>query len=78
MHPGVFMGFAWNVGNPMTFKVLQFNTNPHKGDMVVHRGVIVSRTLTAMGDNYALAPSSDAYFLQAQLEAGTNRIPVAP
>ena len=23
MHPGRFMGFAWNIGDPMTFKVLQ-------------------------------------------------------
>ena len=23
MHPGRFMGFAWNVGDPMNFKLLQ-------------------------------------------------------
>ena len=30
MHPGSFMGFAWDVGDPMTFKVLQCHTNPKR------------------------------------------------
>ena len=45
MHPGMFVGFAWNVGNPMTFKVLQYNNNPHNCNMVVQRGVVVLNNL---------------------------------
>ena len=62
MHPGRFFGFDWCVGNPMTFKVLQFNTDPHKCNMVVNRGVVVLRNLASTGYNSALAPNSDAYF----------------
>ena len=58
MHPGRFMGFACNIGDPVNFKVLQCNGNPHKRNVVVHRGVAVPRYLTAAGYNYALAPKS--------------------
>ena len=61
MHSRRFMGFAWNIGDPMTFKVLQCNTDLHKRNMVVHRGVVVPRNLAAMGYNYALVSKSDAY-----------------
>ena len=30
MHPRRFVGFAWNVGDPINFKVLQCNKDPHK------------------------------------------------
>ena len=36
MHPGRLMGFSWNVGDPMTFKVLQCNEDPQKRSVVVH------------------------------------------
>ena len=37
MHPGRFMGFAWDVGDPMTFKVLQCHADPHKQAQVYRR-----------------------------------------
>ena len=61
MHPGRFVGFAWNVSNPMTFKVLQFNEDQYKRNIVVHRGVFVPRSLTEIWYNSALAHKSDAY-----------------
>ena len=45
MHPWKFVGFDWNVGNPLTFKVLQCNSNPHKPNIVVNIGVVVPRNL---------------------------------
>ena len=41
MHPGRFVWFTWNIGDPMTFKVLQCNEDPHKWNIFVNRGVIV-------------------------------------
>ena len=70
MHPGVFMGFACNIGDPMTFKVLQCDEDPHNHNIVVYRGVVVLRSLTATGYNYALAPKSDSYFPNFQVECG--------
>ena len=64
IHPGRFVGFAWNVGDPMTFKVLMCNIDPHKRNMVAHRGAVVPRNLEATGYNSALAPNIDAYFPQ--------------
>ena len=49
MHPGMFIGFTWSIGDPMTFKVLQCNKYPHKRNIVVHRGVTVLRSPTATG-----------------------------
>ena len=67
MHPGRFVGFYWNVVNPMTFKVLQYNTDPYKCNMVIHIGVDFPRTLTAVGYDSSLEPSSDNYFPDIQL-----------
>ena len=49
MHPRRFVGFNWNIGDPMTFNVITYNTDTHKRNMVVHRGVIVPRNLEAIG-----------------------------
>ena len=49
MHPGRFVGFAWNMGDPMTFLVLQCNEDLHKQPIVVQRGVVVPRSTTATG-----------------------------
>ena len=73
MHPGMFIGFTWSIGDPMTFKVLQCNKYLHKRNIVVHRGVIVPRSLTATGYNSALAPNSDTYFPVIQVEGGDPR-----
>ena len=77
MHPGRFMGFSWNIGDPITFKVPHCNTNPYKRNMVVHRGVVVPHTLTSTGYIYALAPKSDTYFPEVQLKSGLNNLPAA-
>ena len=58
---------ACNIGNLMTFKVIQCNNYPHKRNMEVHRGVVVLRTLAETGYNSALALESNAYFLEFQL-----------
>ena len=68
------MGFAWNIGDSITFKVLHCNENPHKRNVFVHRGVIVPHFWTATGYNYTLAPKSDAYLPVVQVEGGvTNK-----
>ena len=59
----------------MTFKFIQGNIDPHMCNMVVHRGVIVSRNLEPTGYNYALAPKSDAYLPEVYLECGTPSKP---
>ena len=46
MNPGRSMGFEWNIGDPVTFKVLQCNKDPHKRNIVVHRGVVIPQSLT--------------------------------
>ena len=56
-----FVGFALNVGDPTTFKVLQCNEDPHNQNIVVHRGVVVQRSTKAIGYNYALTPKSENY-----------------
>ena len=61
MHPGRFLGFAWNIGDPMTLKVIQCNKDPHNRNIVVHRGVIVPHSTTTIGYDYALAPNSAAF-----------------
>ena len=45
MHPGIFVGLAWNFVNHINFKALHCNTDPHKCNMLVHRGVSVPRNL---------------------------------
>ena len=72
MHSRIFVGFAWNVGDPMTFKVLQCNEDLHERNIVVHRGVVVPRSLTSIGYNSALEPNSDAYFPDVQVEGGAT------
>ena len=61
MQPMRFVGFAQNVGDPMNFKVIECNEDPHKKNIVVHRGVVVQRSTKAIGYNYALTPKSDNY-----------------
>ena len=68
---------SWNIGDPITFKVLQWNTDTHQRNMVVHRGVVVPRTLTSMECNSDLVPRGGNYSPEVQFEGGTNSIPVA-
>ena len=68
MHTLSSVGFAWNVGNPMYFKVLQCNTDSHNLNMVVQRGVAVPCNWSETGYNSALDPKSDTYFPDVQLE----------
>ena len=70
MHPGRFVIFACNIGDPLTFKVLQCNEDPQNCNVVVHRGIVVPHSLTEKGYNCALAPKSDAYFPVVQVEGG--------
>ena len=55
MHPGRFVGFAWDVGNPMTFKVLQCHADPKKRAQILHRGAVVPCSLEVSGYNSDLA-----------------------
>ena len=73
MHPRSFVGFALDIGDPMTFTVLQCNEDPHKRNVVVHRGVVVPRSPTTIGYNSSLAPNRDAYFPIVQVEGGATR-----
>ena len=41
IHPGRFVGFVWDVGDPMTSKVHQCNEVLHKQNIVVRRGFFV-------------------------------------
>ena len=70
MQPRRFVGFAWNIGDPMTFKVLQCNEDPHKKNIVFHRGVIVPRYPTAIGYKSALPPKSEDYLPVVEVEGG--------
>ena len=70
MHIGWFMGFAWDVGNPITFKVLQCHSNPKKRAQILHRGAIVPHSIEVSGYNSALQPKIDAYFPSVQSEGG--------
>ena len=72
MHPGRFIGFAWVISYPMAFKVLQYNEYPRKRNMVLHRGFVVPRSLTATGYNSALEPKSDVYFPDVKVECGST------
>ena len=72
MHPGRFVSFACNIGDPLTFMVLQCNEDPQNCNVVVHRGIVVPHSLTEKGYNCALAPKSDAYFPVVQVEGGVN------
>ena len=70
MHPRRFMGFAWDICDSMTFKVLQYNANPHKRNVSIHRGVAVPHYQTATGYKSTLAPNSNAYLPVVQVEGG--------
>ena len=78
MQPRRFVGFSCNVGDPMTFKVLQCNTNPHQRNVVVHRSVVTPRNSAEIGYNYSLAPKSDDYFLEVSLEDAPPIKPTTP
>ena len=75
MPPRMFVGFAWDIGDPVTFKVLQCNEDPHKRNIVVHKGIAVLRSPTAIGFNSSLVPNSDDYFPDVQVEGGVTRKP---
>ena len=62
MHTGRFMGFAWDVGNLMTLKVLQCHSDPKKRAQVLHRGAVFLPSIEVSGYNSALQPKSDHYF----------------
>ena len=64
------MGFAWSIGAPMTFQVLQCNEDPHKRNVVVHRGVVILHYWTSAGYNSSLVPNSEAYLPVVQVEGG--------
>ena len=70
-----FAGFALGIGDPMTFKVLQCNEDMRKWNNVLHRGVVVPRSLTATGYNSDLVPKSDAYLPDMQSEGAATRKP---
>ena len=73
MHPRRCVGFAWNIGDPLNFKVLQCNEYPHNRNIVVHIGVVFPRSRTSIGCNSSLAPNSDAYLPIVQVEGGSTR-----
>ena len=77
MHPRRFVGFAWHVGDPMTFKVIHCYEDPKKRVQILHRGVVIPRSLSESGYNSALQPNSDAYFPEVRTEGGAN-IKTAP
>ena len=72
MHPGRFLGFAWNIDDPMTLKVIQCNKDLHNQNIVVHRGVVVPHPPTEIGYNFAMAPKSKAYSPDVQVKGGVT------
>ena len=70
MHPGRFMGFTWDVGNYMIFKVFQCHADPNKRVQILQRGAVVPRYLDASEYNSALQTKSDAYFPDVRSEDG--------
>ena len=72
MHPRRFMGFTWDVGDPMTFKVLQCHSDLHQQAQVLHRVAVVPRDLDATGYNSDLQPKSDHYFPVVRSEGGIS------
>ena len=77
MYPRRFFGFAWNVGDPMNFKVIQCNNDPYKHNYVVHRGLFVPLNSAVIAYNYAPAPKGDSYIREVHLEGVPPRKPVA-
>ena len=75
MRPGRFVGFAWIIGDPMTFKLLQCNEYLRKRNIVLHICVVVPRSPTATWYNYAWVPKIGAYFPDVQVEgSATSKI----
>ena len=72
MHPRRFVGFAWYVGNTMTFKVLQCHENTKNQIQILHMGVVVPRYLDVSGYDSDLQPKSDAYLPEVRTEGGTT------
>ena len=70
MHPSRFVRFACNVGDSITFKVLQCNIDPHKRNLEVHRCVVVLCNSAVIWYNSAIGPNSDAYFPEVHLKGG--------
>ena len=62
IQPKRFVGLDWNIGDPMTFKLIHCNAYAHKRNVVVLRGVVILSSLTETGYNSALVPKSDTYF----------------
>ena len=67
MHPGRFVGFYFNFGDPLTLKVLQCNNDPHKQILVVHIDVVVLLNSSSIGYNLALVPKRDGYLPEVHL-----------
>ena len=59
----------------MNFKVIECNEDPHKKNIVVHRGVVVPHPPTEIGYNFAMAPKSKAYSPDVQAEGGETSKP---
>ena len=70
MQPSRFVGFAYNIGDPITFKMLQCNIDPHKRNFEVHRDILVPCNSVAVGYNSAIGPKIDANFQEVHLEDG--------
>ena len=78
MYPRRFFGFAWNVGDPMNFKLLQFNTDLHKHNVGLHRGVVIPSNSEEIEYNSALAPKSYSYLPEVILKGFSPSKPSAP
>ena len=75
---GSFFRFSWNVDDPMNFKVIHYNNDLHNRNMVVHRGVIITRNLEVTGYRSDLGPKSDASLPEVNLESGPSIITAIP
>ena len=79
MHPGRFMGFSWETGDPMTFKVLQCHANPKIWSRVLHRSTVVPRALNYVGYTSALQPKSAYFPVERPLDGtGGKAVPLVP
>ena len=56
----------------MKFKVLQCHEDPKKRVHILHRGVVVPRSLATSGYSSDLQPNSDAYFPELRTEGGAT------
>ena len=78
IHTKRFMGFACNISDLKTFKVIYYNTDPHKSNMVVHIGVVVSHKFAATGCNYAISPNRNVYLPEVHIEGVPPIKPTTP